>query len=222
MSPKLQHKPSVLLLTPGIISSLNPAFHLPEAAINGALTSAAEVLSAELSPLGVPVTHVQLGTFDFSSIVGPRTSHPLTVGAQRAETLKWDASSRQAYAKNFVALTSKGRLNHGKGSSLRELNDTIFDAMMRSSGGVIRVGVGMGLYGFVGRWVPRGIVGWMMGLRRNDLQQQRDVEFGRMITDGSDSDKSRSESPELSRDDDPFVYGLGSDFVDLEDKELVA
>jgi hypothetical protein len=30
----------------------------------------------------------------------------------------------------------------------------------------VRVGMGSAVYGFVGRWVPRGLVGWMMGVRK--------------------------------------------------------
>ena len=231
-SPKLTHKTSVLLLTPGIISSLNPAFHLPESAVTGALTSSASVLTAELSSLGIPFTQIRLGSFDFSSfLTSSRLAQHPTVSSQRAETLTWDASSRQAYTKNFVAVTSSSTTRPGKGSSLRELNDAVFDAMMRTSGGVVRVGLGMGLYNFVGKWVPQNIVWWMMGLRRNDSvngNRRGDVEFGRMITDGGSSDggQSRSVSPEFDRErtdkertDPEYTYGLGSDFVRLRSKE---
>lgn len=33
---------------------------------------------------------------------------------------------------------------------------------------VVRVGLGADLYGFVGKFVPRSLVGWMMGIRRVD------------------------------------------------------
>lgn len=45
---------------------------------------------------------------------------------------------------------------------MRELNDAVFDAMAARRGGVLRVGSGSKVYGFIGRWVPRGLVGWMM------------------------------------------------------------
>jgi hypothetical protein len=113
-----------------------------------------------------------------------------------------------------VTVTSKGT-GTGRGSSLRELNDAVFDAMMRPKGGVIRVGVGIGLYGFVGSWVPRGIVGWMMGLRRNEAPRVGDLEFGRMITDGSELG-SRSISPESASSGRVYGLGLGeSSFVSV-------
>ncbi|KAH8813063.1 hypothetical protein F5884DRAFT_672795 [Xylogone sp. PMI_703] len=176
-------KPSVLVLTPSIIPSLNPAFHVLESSMVAALTSFTQVLSAELSPLSIPVTQLQLGTFDFSNFSAKNQLQ--TLQSQRAETLRWDESARQVYGKNFVALSSgsvgaaKGCGSTGglsKGSSLRELNNAVFDAMVRNKGGIIRVGQGSKLYGFIGNWVPRGLVGWMLGLRRvNHLSN----EFGR-------------------------------------------
>jgi hypothetical protein len=77
----------------------------------------------------------------------------------------------------------------GRGSSLRELNDAVFDAMVKGKGGIVRVGAGSGIYSFVGRWVPRGLVGWMMGLRKVDSQ----YEFGKRI--GGSEMGSRSASP---------------------------
>jgi hypothetical protein len=55
-----------------------------------------------------------------------------------------------------------------KGSPLRELHNAVFDAMERRSGGTVRLGMGSAMYGFVGAWVPRGLVGWMMGVRKVD------------------------------------------------------
>ncbi|KAH8793192.1 hypothetical protein BGZ57DRAFT_921639 [Hyaloscypha finlandica] len=183
-------KPSVLVLTPSIISNLNPAFHLPESAIVSALSSFTSVLSSELQPLGIPVTHLQLGTFDTS----PFASHnrQLTVSSQRAEMLKWEESARHAYGKNYATVTSKtgGGGVVGKGSSLRELNNAVFDAMIWGKGGVVRVGMGSRVYGFVGRWVPRGLVGWMMGVRGVGDKE----EFGRSAGT-SEGLGSRSTSP---------------------------
>jgi hypothetical protein len=194
----------VLILTPSIISSLNPAFHASESSIVSALTSFTEVLSAELQPLDIPVTHLQLGTFDFSAF-SPH-SRQLTVQSQRAETLRWDEGARQAYGKNYVAL-SKGKGAGsviGKGTSLRDLNNSVFDAMFRGKSGAINVGMGSSLYGFVGRWVPRGLVGWMMGIRRVGNYEK---EFGKGIGGVSDSGSSTG-SPRSSASQSN-IHGLG-------------
>lgn len=74
--------------------------------------------------------------------------------------------------------------------------------MVREKGGVIRVGMGSALYGFVGRWVPRGLVAWMMGVRSVESGIV-EGEFGRRraimggSSEGSDSEGSRSASPRV-------------------------
>lgn len=84
----------------------------------------------------------------------------------------------------------------GKGTPLRELNNAVFDAVVRGRGGVVRVGMGSGLYGFVGRWVPSGLVAWMMGVR--SVEGGSEGEFGRGLimpgpgpgsSEGSESDR---------------------------------
>ncbi|RYP34175.1 hypothetical protein DL767_004402 [Monosporascus sp. MG133] len=180
--------PKVLVFTPSIISSINPPFHAPEATVCSALSAFTEVLTSELRPLAIPVTHVQLGTFDF----GPFTSHhhaitnPNTTARRTgpnnpnllppAETLQWPEAARHAYARNYVAQSSSaisaipaGRVRGLRGSSLRELHNVVFDVVDGSERAcVVRVGLGAGLYGFVGRWFPRSLVAWMMGIRRVD------------------------------------------------------
>ena len=169
-------KPSILVLTPSVISHLRPAFHLPESSLVAALSSFTDVLQAELAPLDIPVSHLQLGTFDLSSF-SPHNKQ-LTTQSQRAETLRWEDSSRLAYGRNFVS-TSTGQFSRGlgRGSSLRELNNAVFDAIVSGKGGLVRVGMGSSVYGFVGRWVPRGLVGWIMGLRK--VEYDNGKEFGR-------------------------------------------
>lgn len=161
--------PKVLVFTPSIISSINPPFHAPEATVCSALSAFTEVLTGELQPLGIPVTHIQLGTFDFAGFVPTRHSNLLPV----AETTNWPESARHVYGKNYVAQASSsisaGRIKGLKGSSLRELHNAVFDVIDGSEqSGVVRIGLGAGLYGFVGRWAPRGLVSWMMGIRKVD------------------------------------------------------
>ena len=53
----------------------------------------------------------------------------------------------------------------------------------------MRVGMGSSTYGFVGRWIPRGLVGWMMGVRKVGGGEEK--EFGR----GMELAGSRATSP---------------------------
>lgn len=161
----------MLVFTPSIISSINPPFHAPEATVCSALSAFTEVLTAELRPLDIPVTHMQLGTFDFSGFVpscalGPSSGRP-------QDTLVWPDGARHVYGRNYVAQTSSavsgGRIRGLRGSSLRCLHHTVFDVIDGSiTGDLVRVGLGATVYGFVGRWAPRSLVSWMMGVRRVD------------------------------------------------------
>lgn len=164
--------PKVLVFTPSIISSINPPFHAPEATVCSALSAFTEVLTAELRPLDIPVTHMQMGTFDFSGFVPAR--HPgLTTSGNPQETLLWPNDARHVYGRNFVAQTSSAisgaRIRGFKGSSLRRLHNSVFDVIDGSiTADTVRVGLGASVYGFVGRWAPRGLVSWLMGIRKVD------------------------------------------------------
>lgn len=67
---------------------------------------------------------------------------------------------------------SRGLFNQtgSTGSPLRELHIAVFDALTQKKPRRIwRVGRGSSTYDFVGNWVPAGLVGWMMGIRRVTL-----------------------------------------------------
>lgn len=170
--------PKVIVLTPSIITSINPPFHAPEATICSALSAFTDVLAGELRPLSIPVTHIQLGTFDFTGFTGPasaalRRSPGLLPAADSAETLAWPEPARHAYGRNFINTSSSaiaaGRIRGMKGGSLKDLHRSIFDVIDGSNkSSVVRVGLGADLYGFVGKFVPRSLVQWMMGMRRID------------------------------------------------------
>lgn len=115
---------------------------------------------------------MQLGTFDFSGFVPARQPVPYPAGSPE-DTLVWPDDARHVYGRNFVAQTtsaiSGGRIRGLKGSSLRHLHNSVFDVIDGSiTAHTIRVGLGAGVYGFVGRWAPRGLVAWMMGIRKVD------------------------------------------------------
>ncbi|KAL2270970.1 hypothetical protein VTJ83DRAFT_341 [Remersonia thermophila] len=169
--------PKVLVFTPSIISSINPPFHAPEATVCSALSAFTEVLAAELRPLGIPVTHMQLGTFDFAGFTPAARSrlvHQPGLGDNGADAQSWPDAARRAYGRNFATQSaspiSTGRIMPGlRGSSLKELHNAVFDVIDGSvTSGTVRVGLGASVYGFVGRWFPRGLVSWMMGIRKVD------------------------------------------------------
>lgn len=130
---------------------------------------------------------MQLGTFDFSGFTPEkdhRTSRNVSGGgyqpgllmappSEHVETLTWPESARHVYGKNYVSQSSSalsaGRIKGLRGSSLRDLHNSVFDVIDGSNkNGVVRVGLGASVYGFVGRWVPRTLVAYMMGIRQVD------------------------------------------------------
>lgn len=165
-------KARVLMLTPSIVASLRPPFHSVETTVVKALEGFSASLRAELGTLGIDVIQFHLGTFDYSH-VGPK--HHLQSRAAGSPHA-WPATTRALYAQNFESQTrtgqSRGFLSADKsGSSLRELHNAVFDAMtQKRPRSVWRVGRGSRTYDLVGNWVPEGLVGWMMGLRRVSLE----------------------------------------------------
>jgi NAD(P)-dependent dehydrogenase (short-subunit alcohol dehydrogenase family) len=164
-----EFKSRVLMLTPSVIASLRPPFHSVETTVVGALEGFLASLRAELGTLGIDVLQFHLGTFDLTN-VGPK--HHLQTRA-RGSPHAWPATTRALYANNFENQTrvaeNRGLLNHN-GSSLRELHNGVFDALMQTRPRKVwRVGRGSVTYDLVGNWVPSGIVGWMMGLQRVSL-----------------------------------------------------
>lgn len=122
---------------------------------------------AELAPLGIPVTHLKLGAFDLSAGLPRNQLQAQSLQAQRAEMLRWPEGTRQLYGRNFLSVAERGPGVGGqKGSPLRELHYAVFDAMANRRSGTVTVGMGSSIYTFVGAWVPKGLVGWMMGMRR--------------------------------------------------------
>ncbi|KAF2847912.1 DUF1776-domain-containing protein [Plenodomus tracheiphilus IPT5] len=161
-------KSRLMMLTPSIIASLRPPFHGVETTIVSALEGFLASLRAELGTLGIDVVQFHLGTFDLSN-VGPKHQLQRAPGSPHA----WPATTRAMYGDNFVAQTkvakSHGLLNN-TGSPLRELHNAVFDALtQKRPRKVWRVGRGSVTYDVVGNWVPSGLIGWMMGLKRVSL-----------------------------------------------------
>lgn len=52
-----------------------------------------------------------------------------------------------------------------RGSPLRELHLEVFDAIVGKKRGVVYVGRGSRIYDYLGKVMPEGLVGWMLGLQ---------------------------------------------------------
>ncbi len=162
--------PKILLLTPSIIPSLAPAFHIPESTITAALNAFSLSLTAEVGPLGISLTHLKLGTLDTSGLV-PK-NQLANLSGHSAETRAWGPVAKEAYAKNFICAAKNSVTGPGKGSPLRELHNAVFDTMDGKGGGTVCVGRGARTYALVGAWAPRGLVNWMMGVKHVEMKRK--------------------------------------------------
>ena len=131
-------------------------------------------LRSELGTLGIDVCQFKLGTFDCSHVGGKH--HVQTTAGP--DTFLWPMTTRKLYAANYVNQSrvggSKGLFNQAgnSGSSLRQLHNAVFDALMQPRPRrVWHVGRGSLTYDVVGSWVPASLVGWIMGVQRVSLAE---------------------------------------------------
>jgi hypothetical protein len=168
----------MLVLMPNVVASLKPAFHGLESTIVNALEGFTTTMRRELHTVGITVSQIRLGNFDFSH-VGAR-NHLQTMNSSR--TLAWPPNARRLYAQNFM---NQSRIAEGQGlfsgsengsiakaTSPRELHHIVFDALTQSRPKkVYRVGRGSLAYDIVGQWVPGGVIGWVLGLKKVSLEE---------------------------------------------------
>lgn len=167
-------KARVLVMTPSIVASLRPPFHSVETAVVSALEGFTASLRGELGTLGIDVCQFKLGTFDCSNVGGKQ--HLQSLGSPRVDA--WPAAARLSYGSNYInqsrVARSRGLFDQrgNTGSSLRELHNVVFDALtQKRPRRVYRVGRGSITYDLVGNWLPGGLVGWMLGVRRVSLTE---------------------------------------------------
>ena len=90
------------------------------------------------------------------------------------------------------------------GTSLKELHNNVFDAIVREKGrnGTVFVGQGARMYGLIGKLIPDGIVSWMMNARK-----PKQATSPRPDREGSPEGSSSAEWEKVAeRDDDDAAY----------------
>ncbi|KAF8424622.1 hypothetical protein EV426DRAFT_532723 [Tirmania nivea] len=186
LRPLSLFKSRLVVLQSVIVPPLAPPFCALETVVGRAIEGWVEVLEREVSPFGVGVALVKVGNVE--GILGAAqlrpssfpNSIPINPGA-RADVLTWPAPLRQSYGRQYISTlshypssASSARGSTGiKGVPIRELYITVFDALgagmlpgqeKRKGRFLYRVGTGSRLYEFIGDWLPRGFVGWMLGV----------------------------------------------------------
>ena len=150
----ISQKSSVLFLTPSVIPSLTLPSHAAESVVAGGLQNYVSTLRKEVQDQDVNVVQFRLGQFDYGLFVeDDQQQLMLSQHLIAAEAAK-QRLDEKAHSKSPA-----------KGTSLRQLHNDVFDAVVRGKGknGTIFVGRGSRAYDLVGNWVPDGIVGWMIG-----------------------------------------------------------
>jgi NAD(P)-dependent dehydrogenase (short-subunit alcohol dehydrogenase family) len=136
----------ILVLTPNIINSLNPARHAIESVSVDALEAFTRSLRRETQAFGVHVSQIKLGSIDF----GPM-SHLRALNNDQGP-------SEESVVK---------KPSSGKGSNPRVLHCTVFDALtMTRPFNTRRVGRGSVTYNLVGTLMPNSFIDWMLNTNR--------------------------------------------------------
>lgn len=146
-------KTTLLFLNPSINTSFTAPSHAAESVITGGIQQYISTLRKEISSQDVSLVEVKLGHFNYETAQANHQQLVISQSSSRA-----DAAERR--------VKQLGVMKHAvKGSSLRLLQNGVFDAIVRGKGrnGTIFVGQGSRVYDLVGRWIPAGVIGWMLG-----------------------------------------------------------
>ena len=157
----VSQKSTLLFLTPSIVPSLTVPSYAVESVAAGGLQQYISTLRKELQGQDVNIVQLKLGQFNYGVLV--------EYGQQqlvRSQHFPVAEATRQRLEKQGLIKDS------AKGASLRELHNSVFDAIVREKGknGTIFVGRGSRTYDLVGKWVPGSIVGWMTGNGKVELR----------------------------------------------------
>lgn len=135
---------------------MHPPFNAPNAITHSAISSLALTLSRELPT--IPVVQINLGTFDLTKSPVPSPSPPTIT--PEGEMASWPTQLRGLYEKAYQKVVENAR-KQVRGGNVRELHNAVFDILTiekghwwRGESRVWGVGSGVGLYAFIGRFIP--------------------------------------------------------------------
>ena len=189
----ISQKSTLLFLTPSIVASLTPAYHAADSVVAGGLQQYISTLRKEVQGQGVNVVQFKLGHFG-SDLSVPENHQQLVLSQQMSRS---QATKRRLEAKGMSPKDITG-------TSLKELHNNVFDAIVRGKGrnGTIFVGQGARTYGLIGKLVPDGIVNWMINARKPKQAASYTPD-----REGSPEGSSSAEWEKVAeRDDDDAAY----------------
>ncbi|KAL8903315.1 MAG: hypothetical protein Q9207_004003 [Kuettlingeria erythrocarpa] len=166
------HKASILFLGPSNTPALAPPQHALENIVAGGMERYIATLRKEInSTLGdLNLVQFKLGAFNDAS---DRDAFKMAV-ALRPEHTTGDVTGPRS--------TTDPRNTHG--TPLRELHLELFDAIVGKRNGTVYVGRGSRTYDYLGKFVPDGLVGWMLGLNSAKADVQKDEKADERVDGG--------------------------------------
>lgn len=172
---------SIVIAYPSIPKSLTPPAEVPSTMISTSLSALAASLRREIavSAANIVVTELKLGNFDLGSTYSRTLNRDIyqEPGHEHSKALTHWHSSQRAAAQRSRFGQSRDLI---RGSSAREFHNAVFDALAPPAtfkafnrfewqfpkrGGVVFVGSGARAYDLCGRFLPAGLVSFMMGYR---------------------------------------------------------
>lgn len=176
---------SVVIAYPSIPQSLTPPAEIPSTIISSSLSAAASSLRREVavSSANIVVSELKLGNFDLGSTYSRTVNRDIypEPGRELSTALThWHSSQRAAAQRSRFGQSSLIR-----GSSAREFHNAVFDALappatfkafgkwdwqVPKRSGVVFVGSGARVYDLCGKFLPAGLVSFMMGYKRRKDQ----------------------------------------------------
>jgi len=106
----------------------------------------------------IPVVQINLGTFDLSKASVPPVAPPPATTPE-GEIASWPSQIRGLYDKAYQKVAERAQAQV-RGGNVRELHNAVFDVLTMEKSVCWRekrvwgVGSGVGLYAFIGRYVP--------------------------------------------------------------------
>ncbi|KAL8680914.1 MAG: hypothetical protein Q9186_002926 [Xanthomendoza sp. 1 TL-2023] len=169
----LSQKSSILFLTHTNTPSLSPPLHGEANVIAHAMDGYISTLRKELSlSSDINIARFKLGALDDGS---DRDALKMAVA------LRHDDRTHSTTSPNSTTEQRKVR-----GSPLRELHLEVFDCIVGKTRGTVYVGRGSRTYDILGKVMPQGIVGWMLGLKAQ-REVQRETRPDNMVDDSQAS-----------------------------------
>ncbi|KAL8912330.1 MAG: hypothetical protein Q9171_002617 [Xanthocarpia ochracea] len=155
----VSHKASILFLSHTNTPSLSPPLHGEANVVAHALDSYISTLRKELAAAGdINIARFKLGALDDGS---DRDALKMAIALRHDDRAASNSGPETAPEQRKV-----------RGSPLRELHLEVFDAIVGKRKGTVYVGRGSRTYDLLGKMIPQGIVGWMLGLKAQKEQAQ--------------------------------------------------